>query len=340
MAMASQSAIWRHSDGAVPNLLAFSYIAVAHLGGIALMATPHALAWAAGVLLVAHSLVIAAYMIHDVAHMSIFRTRQQNLRAGEVFSWLCGSAYAPIERIWRLHMRHHGDIADLALFDPRVFLQSAPGWFRRAVYALEWCYVPAIELIMHYQIVARPFLNADFAADRRRVILMGLSRLVFFAGLFALSPWALAGYGVAYMMFLTALFVADAYAHTYEFYLIRSADEKIARNGRDEVYDREHTFSNLISVRWPLLNLLNLNFGYHSVHHDLPSVPWHRLPALHNKTFASGTPQVLPYRELWRSFHANRLKRIEAADAGTVGTGPHRADDFLGVHGVSFLTVV
>ncbi|MBK6737512.1 MAG: hypothetical protein IPG64_06160 [Haliea sp.] len=28
-----------------------------------------------------------------------------------------------------------------------------------------------------------------------------------------------------------------------------------------------------MSERWPWMNLLNLNFGYHSVHHDRPATP-------------------------------------------------------------------
>lgn len=335
------STFWRHSDGALPNLLAFSYIAAAHIGGIALLAAGQPLAWLAGVLLLAHSLVIAAYMIHDCAHMAIFRNRRATLVTGEVLSWLCGSAYAPIGRIVRIHMRHHVDRADLALFDPRIFLASAPVWLRRFVYAAEWCYIPAVELIMHYRIVLRPFIEPAFAADRLRVMVMAASRMAFFTAIFMLSPWALLGYAVAYMLFLTALFVADAYAHTYEFFLVADVHEKVSREGREaDDYDKHHTYSNLISQRWPWLNLLNLNFGYHSVHHDRPATPWYRLPEVHRRTYAADAPQVLPYRELWRSFHSNRLKRIEAMDAGDVGSGPGRADGFLGVHGVSFLSVV
>lgn len=339
--MTAQSTFWRHADGAIPNTIAFAYIVTAHLGGLALLTIAHPLVWVLGVLLVAHSLVIAAYMIHEFSHMCIFRSQRLTLIVGEMLSWLCGSAYAPLGRIIRIHMRHHVDRADLALFDPRVFLSKSPRWFRLTVYVLEWLYIPAVELIMHYQIVIRPFVDPGFVADRARVVAMSLSRIAFFTLLFMLSPWALLGYAIAYMIFLTALFVADAYAHTYEYFLVSDVNEKISREGRGaDDYDKHHTYSNLISERWPWLNLLNLNFGYHSVHHDLPNVPWHRLPVVHRQTYAAGAPQILPYRALWRSFRMNRLKRIEALDAGDVGSGPDRADAFLGVHGVSFLSVV
>lgn len=338
--MTMQSTFWRHSDGALPNVLAFTYIAAAHVGGIALLAVPNPVAWGVGVLLVANSLVIAAYMIHELSHMCIFCSRKVTVVVGEMLSWLCGSAYAPIGRIIRIHMRHHVDRADLALFDPRVFLKTAPRWFRHLVYALEWCYIPAVELIMHYQVVLRPFHNEAYGAERPRVIAVGLSRFVFFSLIFMLSPWALFGYAFAYMFFLTALFIGDAYAHAYDYFLVSDVNEKVSREGREGDYDLEHTYSNLISVSWPWLNLLNLNFGYHSVHHDTPSVPWHRLPTIHAAIYGDDAPQILPYRELWHSFRVNRLKRIEAEDAGRIGTGANRADGFLGVHGVSFLTVV
>lgn len=339
--MSSQTTFWRHSDGAIPNTLAFTYIAAAHVGGIALLASGSLLGWIGGTLLVAHSLIVAAYMIHELSHMTIFKGRKVTTAVAEFLSWFCGAAYAPIGRIIRMHMRHHVDRADLALFDPRVFLKTAPGWFRRLIYVLEWCYVPAVELVMHYQVVARPFINKAFSAERPRVIFVGLTRAAFFLFLLYLSPWALVGYAVAYMIFLTELFVADAYAHDYEFFLVSDANEKISREGRGgDNYDLDHTYSNLISVRYPILNLLNLNFGYHSVHHNSPSVPWYELPKVHRETYPVDAPQVLPYSELWHSFHANRVKRIEALDAGSIIDGPNRADGFLGVHGVSFLTVV
>lgn len=332
--------IWRHHDGALPNLLAFTWVALAHIGGIALMGSGSPWGWLAGVVLTAHSLIIAGYLIHELAHLGIFRSRRLNFTVGEVCSWICGSAYAPFRRIHRMHMRHHGDRADLALFDPGAFLKRCPPWFRRLVHGLEWAYIPAVELIMHYQVVVRPFLNRDFAGDRRRVLTVGVSRLAFFALIFAISPWALAGYALAYLIFLTALFMADAWAHTYDYFRVDSVDQPVPRDGRDAAWDREHTYSNLISTRWPWLNLLNLNFGYHTAHHDRPGTPWYRLPAQHRRDYGPHAPQVLPYRELWRSFRRNRLARIAADDIGDLKAGPGRADDFLGAHGVSFLSIV
>jgi hypothetical protein len=62
------------------------------------------------------------------------------------------------------------------------------------------------------------------------------------------------------------------------------------------------------------------------------------------KTFLRRRPVlrrlVLSVPEILRSFHRNRLKRTLDDDYGSVGTGPGRADGYVGAHGVSFLTVV
>lgn len=332
--------IWRYADGAVPNLLVFAYIITGHTAGIFLMSTGHVAGFLAGLLFTGHTLVMAGYMIHELAHQLVFRQKILTSVVGEFLSWLCGAAYAPFRRIQLMHMRHHGDRADLSLFDHQAFLRQSPGIFRRLVYALEWLHIPAVELIMHYQVVLRPFINSDYQHERLRVLVVGISRAVFFYLIFLTSPLALAGYACSYLLFLKALFLADAYAHTYEAYILKQQNELVPREGRDAVYDRAHTYSNLISTRWPWLNLLNLNFGYHTAHHDLPSTPWYRLPALHRKTYPADAPQILPYRELCYSIHHNRLKCIMADDFGDVSTGKGRADDFLGVHGVSFLSIV
>jgi len=40
------------------------------------------------------------------------------------------------------------------------------------------------------------------------------------------------------------------------------------------------------------------------------------------------------------SFHRHRTRRVLSDDYGALGTGPRRADGFVGAHGVSFLSVV
>ena len=333
--------LWREPEGALPNSLALAYAVGAHLLGLWLLTRPEVPAMLLGTLLTGHTLVIAAYLVHECAHSTLFRSRRVNRAFGEVLLWITGAAYASFERVRAMHIRHHRDRADLYCFDYQALLRRMPAPLRGLVHALEWAYIPAVELIMHYQVLVRPFTTEHLRGERARVILVLASRLALFYGLFALNPWALLGYAVAYMFMIHALFLADAYAHTYEAYYVVRGDEPVPDGGRDRAYDEAHTYSNLVSTRWPWLNLFNLNFGYHTAHHERASAPWYKLPALHAELYGRADhPTVLPYRELWRSLHRNRLKRILVDDYGDLGTGPGRADDFVGMHGVSFLSIV
>jgi fatty acid desaturase len=115
---------------------------------------------------------------------------------------------------------------------------------------------------------------------------------------------------------------------------------------RDHDYEQHNTYSNLVSTRWPWLNLLLLNFAFHNAHHERPVEPWHRLPALHAALYpeAAGDPeghaQTLPMARYLRSYHRHRLSRVLDDDYGVVGSGPDRAEGFRGAYGVSFLTAV
>jgi fatty acid desaturase len=144
-------------------------------------------------------------------------------------------------------------------------------------------------------------------------------------------------YLVAYTLFLHVLDFFDSFHHTFEQHFVE-ADEAIPK-GRTHAYEQANTYSNLVSVRWPWLNLLVLNFGYHNAHHERPGVPWYRLPALHRSLYGGRTPAVMPVRSLLRSWHVHRVERL-GANASAAQVHPPRPDDLIGAHGVSFLTVV
>lgn len=137
----------------------------------------------------------------------------------------------------------------------------------------------------------------------------------------------------------------DAFQHTFQV-LVPGPAYVSGPGPRTAQYEEENTYSNLISTRWPLLNVLSLNFGHHNAHHRKPMTPWYRLPALHLEMYGSTggnvdcSPQVLPFRELLQTWHANRLRRVLEEDYGFVAKdGNDRARAFIGSVGVSFLTV-
>jgi fatty acid desaturase len=292
----------------------------------------------AGLLLCTHSMVIAAYLIHEAAHQTLCVTARANHLLGEVMSFIAGSSYASFERIRRMHIRHHLDRADLVCFDFKSFMQSH-STVRHAIRALEWAYIPAAEILMHLQVVLRPFCVRSQRQYLPRVLLMLVVRGTLLASLWSWSPKALLLYALAVFLQLHILNFFDAFHHTFEQFVVEPG-QPLDMTGRDRAYEQANTYSNLFSSRHPWLNTLVLNFGYHNAHHHRPSVPWWRLPALHGDFCGDETPAVMPLGELLTTWHRNRVARVLSEDYGAPGSGARRADSFIGAHGVSFLTVI
>jgi fatty acid desaturase len=336
----STSNLMREKEGTLPNLLALGYALFGYAGGFALLICQPWYLNLLGVPLLMHSMVIGAYLIHEAAHYTLFRDRNHNRLAGELMGWITGASYASFERIRHMHIRHHRDRADLAMYDYKTLLGASPRWLNRLVYALEWAYVPAIEIIMHAQVILRPLFDARLRAYRTRVIGMLAARGLCFGLLGWYSPKVLLLYVAAYLLFMTVMHFFDAFHHTFEQHFVANELDPLSLEGKDRSYEQANTYSNLVSHRFPLLNLLTLNFGYHNAHHERAATPWYRLPILHRELYGDACLRLLPLRELLGTFHRNRLRRILDDDYGQVGDGADRANSFVGAHGVSFLTVV
>jgi hypothetical protein len=142
---------------------------------------------------------------------------------------------------------------------------------------------------------------------------------------------------------LTALRFADAFQHTYDVFLeseIALTDGKV-KDGklRDRAYEQANTFSNLVSIQFPWLNLLLLNFPYHNAHHEKPILPWHELPALHKKMFGDSVVlPVIPMSKLLSAYHRHRVTRLQSDNYGILSN--ESANAFIGAAGVSFLTAL
>src|SRR5258708_917161 len=330
--------LFRDREAAWANPLVLTWTWAGWLGSFALMGAHAVILNIAGVLLCAHTMIFAAYLVHEAAHQTLFAAHAANAFAGEAMNFIAGSAHASFERIRHMHIRHHLDRADLTCFDFQGLMLRPPGvpW---PLQALEWACIPATEVLMHWQVVARPF----FVASQRRHLPRVAAMLIVRWGLLVLLglwSWrALLLYVVATVLLLHVLNFFDAFHHTFEQYFV-AADEPVPMGGRDRQYEHANTYSNVISRWHPWLNLLTLNFGYHNAHHQRASVPWYRLPALHKDLYGEACDAVLPLSELVRTWHRNRVRRVISDDYGAPSLGPRRADNFVGAHGVSFLTVV
>lgn len=335
--------IFRYADSVLPNIAAIAYAIGTYIGGIALLVFAPLPGQVIGALLVAHALIMSSYLFHEFAHHAIFKSAAANTRWGVLMTWINGSCYAGFADLRRKHVRHHVDRADVITFDFKGFLRRSPGWFRNLVLALEWAYVPAVELIMHAYVMALPFIAEEKKHRRARVIAIITIRAAAFTLLGWVSPIGLLGYAIAYMIMLHVLRFVDAYQHTYDAFAILQGGDIPADKVRDHTYEQRNTYSNLISVAHPLLNLLLLNFSYHNAHHERPIEPWYRLPRLHAELFPGDYVQVLPMTTLLAAHHRYRVKRVLSGDYGNVTETPSGQLDpsgFYGAVGVSFLTAV
>jgi len=196
-----------------------------------------------------------------------------------------------------------------------------------------------IELLMRGMIIAYPFRYGSVAARIRLILLLAV-RVVFFAALAVISVKAVLLYALAYFLFLHVLRFLDAFQHTYDVFPSHSLAPAPADPRRTRRYEYENTYSNLLSERWAWLNLLVLNFPYHNAHHERAGESWFRLPSLHRSLYGKKDQQVVTCRELARSYHRHRVRRVLAEDYGSVTLEGERVSGFLGAIGVSFLTAV
>ena len=334
---------FKNLESVLPNCLAFSFAIFGYALGVLMLFNTHWLVNAAGVLLTAQALIISAYLLHEFSHWSIFKTPQNNRSWGIIMSWINGSCYSRFEEIRSKHMHHHVDRADVLSFNVQHLMRDMPSPIRNTIKVLEWAYIPALEILMHFLVIVLPFARPEWHYKRRRLIAIILVRasLLMLMAWFSLKAWLL--YLLAYCIMLTALRFADAFQHTYEVFLesiLAQSDGKIADGKlRDRAYEQSNTFSNLTSLQYPWLNLMFLNFPYHNAHHEKPVAPWYQLPKLHAELFGeTRLLPVIPMSKLLTAYHRHRITRLQSDDYGLLTNDS--ANAFIGAVGVSFLTAL
>lgn len=338
----------RDPRGGWKNFAALLYSLVADVTGLLCLLrfkdTHDHLALVAGVFLTAHGRVIASYLVHEAAHASIFLEPAANRAFGSASLWLAGCPYADFAHVKAMHISHHRDRADAVEFDYRRFC-SLPV-VRNAILASEFCFVPVIETVMHVRTAFYPILwpsDPLVTTSRWRSAWIGTPAAfafyitLWYRGLVVLVPHLIAG-----ALVLHYLAINDAFQHTYEAVLMK--DYVPGPGNRTAQYEEKNTYSTVISMDYPWLNLLSLNFGYHNAHHTKAITPWYNLPKLHFDLYGDESKdheQVLPFAHLFLPWYRHRLRRVLDEDYGVVHSAhePDRARDFIGSLGVSFLTV-
>jgi fatty acid desaturase len=334
---------FKTSESVLPNSLAFSFAIFGYALGVFMLFSSHWFINVAGVVLTSQALIISAYLLHEFSHWSIFKTPEANRRWGVLMTLINGSCYSTFEEIRSKHMHHHVDRADVLTFNVQHLMRDMPSFARNSIKALEWIYIPALEILTHYLVIVLPFARPEWHYKRPRLLVIMLIRAPLFVLMALVSIKAYLLYLLAYGIMLTALRFADAFQHTYDVFL----ESELAQAGgkisdcklRDRAYEQTNTFSNLTSLQYPWLNLMFLNFPYHNAHHEKPVVPWFQLPKLHQQLFGDSTKlPVIPMSKLLLAYHRHRVKRLQSDDYGVLTN--ESANAFIGAAGVSFLTAL
>jgi len=307
-AMARLTESFHETRGLLYHGGAVAYAVLAYGFGLAGLFSPY---WAVNflaTLVLAHGMVIAAYMIHECGHNTVFRTNENNARLGRILNWIAGSAYGTFEDIRYKHFRHHMDNDDAVWWEYVPFFEKHPKVYR-VTKLLEWFYIPAHELIMHGMMVFTSFVIPQRRDQRVRNVIVILVRGGIFFTILVLFPKAAILYMIAVMLMIHVLRLMDSTHHDYGPNPTLFVEKPASRFG-GRATEQEHTFSCPLSLRFERLNWLVLNFGFHNAHHALPTVAWYKLPAYDRKKFGSGAGRFIPFSSQLRMYHRYRVNRV------------------------------
>jgi len=335
------SRLLREPEGLRYNGGAVLYSVAAYLTGLAGLFSAHWLVNLGAVLLLAHGMTIAAYLIHECGHNLIFKRISHNAVLGRLLSWICGAAYGTYEDMRYKHFRHHVDNDDVVWFDYERFFAEHSVVLKVTKF-LEWAYIPAHDLVMHFIMVFTSFVIPQRRNQRRRNVLVIMVRGGIFLALLIWYPKVAILYALAYMLMMTILRFMDSLQHDYPYSLTLFEFGKPPRKG-DFEWEQEHTFSNPHSLKTEWLNWFTLNFGFHNAHHADMTVPWYLLPAKHREIFGDDPTAVIPLGAQLKIFHKQRVRRIVGNHDGVEPEGKDfleaaRRAEVYGGNAASFLT--
>lgn len=306
--MVAKARLLREPKGLLYYGAATAYALIGYGLGFAGLFHEHWLVNFTAMLLIAHAMTIAAYLIHECGHNLVFAHSRHNAVLGRLMSWLCGAAYGTYEDMRYKHFRHHVDNDDVVWFDYDRFFEEHP-LITKLTRFLEWFYIPAHDLIMHSVMVMTSFVIPMRRKQRVRNVTVILIRGGIFAALLLLAPKVAGLYVVAYLIMMHILRFMDSLQHDYPYNTTLFEYEKPPHKG-DLEWEQRHTFSNPLSLRFPRLNWLTLNFGYHNAHHADMNVPWYRLPELHYEMTGDDPERVIPFTSQLKLYHRNRVRRV------------------------------
>ena len=340
--MTAHALTFREPDGWRYHGAAGAYALIAYVVGFMGLFQESPWINAAATLLLAHAMIVAAYMIHECAHNTVFVRHSHNAVLGRAMSWFCGAAYGTYEDMRFKHFRHHIDNDDIVWFECDEFFEKHP-LLTRVLKALEWLYIPAHDLLMHFIMVFTSFIIPQRRNQRVRNLAIIAVRGGLFLALLLFFPKVALLYMLAYLTMMQALRFMDMLQHDYPYNPTLFAYAESQHKG-DRDWEQQHTFSNPLSLRFEKLNWLTLNFGFHNAHHADMNAPWYRLPELHRRMYGNDPACVIPFASQLRLFHRNRVLRVHNPQPVDYPKGPdylrsaRAGQGPIGGNAASFLT--
>lgn len=257
----------RRSDAAGARHLALWLLLLAVTTSLVLLAWNSWLIWPAmflqGIVIVHHF-----SLQHECVHYTVFRTRKLNDIVGQI----CGLVIILPHRFFRYEHCDHHTHTQIEGEDPeRIPMPRTLGEYLWYLSAIPYWRNKFAELIRHARgqlsAAERRFIPREEHAAVRRDARMMLS---VYGALFA--GMALTGWWAPVWLWLIPLFMGEPVMR-----FIRMTEHV----GRPEVAQmHENTRTNLVPAP---LRFLCWNMNYHAEHHYVASVPFHALPALHEK---------------------------------------------------------
>ena len=314
------------------NEIAITYTFLGYIGGIALLFVANTWLNILGIVLLTHSLIYSAYLSHEFMHGTIFKDRRRNVIFGQLMLWINGGCYYGFHTLTLQHMAHHVDRVDVFTFDIPAEIQKLPTVIRRVIFVLEWCYFPIVSFWSRWQGIYVKWKNVEQKKTMSGIFAI---RLTTFTVLGIISLKVLLLYFLSYMGMITVLRFVDAFQHTYEAF---PSGTELPKRDRD--HEQLHTYSNLISLRYPWLNLLLLNFSYHNAHHALMKCPWHSIPELDRELSQNKTVNYISLFQQLINYHHYRITRLISGQGDATGDMSNRNyEQFYGAVDVSFITL-
>lgn len=326
---------YMHRTKPLWNAIAILYTFLGYAVGISLSIMSNGWLNALGVVLLTHSLVYSAFLSHEFMHGTIFKSRRWNVIFGTAMLWLNGGCYYGFQALTLQHIAHHVDRVDVFTFDIPAAIGQQPRLIRQGIVVLEWFYFPIVSFWSRWQSITAPWWNPQRRDEQARTAVIIAIRGTLFTLLGLTSLKALFLYFLSYIGMISLLRWIDAFQHTYEAFPPGTSLPK-----RDRAHEQANTFSNLLFRRYPWLNLIFLNFGYHNAHHAVMKCPWHSLHELDRELFKGDEVQYISLVDQLTNYHRFRITRLFEGQGQAVDElGNPSLEKFYGVVDVSFLTL-